>query len=206
MQVATKKNLLKILAPLVIVAALILVRGSIPRHFSIILDDNWKVQVTKPSFFKAVGRSVCTLEFLANDGKAKRIVFAESSFHQPIIILPSTESNVFYCVYDFDIDWQLIKISPNEPFQSLNPVLKGVIKNSDCRIERIAGTTANLADWKFAADELDRMSQLQFRRRYLGLEIPLIPINEFTLKSPLAGALRRYGDQGTYGDEDRPAP
>jgi hypothetical protein len=173
------------------------------RHVANIpLNNHWSVRIRQPSFVKTIFGSTCRMTFTSKNGATNTVDFNQDYFNCPVFVLPSAESNALFCVYDYDVDWQLIKFTFNEPFTSIaaDSPLWGMVTHCDCKVERI--TRGEVSNWNWVADAVGKMSSHEFRNQSLSLGFFGFHPN----RQELVMALRDFGKQGQYpGDVVVPA-
>lgn len=110
----SKKWLL--LVPLGIVVLLVLAI-SLPRTKEVKLANGARVHVRAASLLRSLQEEAnCEIEYEATPGKRGTIVLWQDFFDGVIFLLPSTNGNVLWCVYDYDVDLRLFKIDTSKPF------------------------------------------------------------------------------------------
>jgi hypothetical protein len=162
------------------------------RSSEIRLNDYWTVRVRRAPLIQSCHGSTCTMTFLSIGKETNTVVLGQDLFDSPAFILCSANSNVFYCIYDFDVDWQLIRIDQKQPFKppsTKNP-LQAVIRPSDCKVDRVP--PRDVSDWDFAAKMVEEMSRSQFHKQSLGFGLN---------QERLVKILRSSGEQGQYSED-----
>ena len=151
-------------------------------------------ELESPRSFKLYLGSFCSMTFVSKYKETNTVALSQGPYDAPSLIIRSPESNAFYCVYDFDVDWQLIKIHLKKPYKPLpkdNPLCE-IVLQSDCEIERI--TRGGVSDWNSAAETVARMSPSEFRKQSLGYRFLFPRIGQ----KQLVTALHSFGGQGQY--------
>lgn len=198
----SKKRVGRIIGSLILIfLGSIFIAAFLPRRFNIRLIGSWSVQIRRPSLCESASGSICTMTFTAG-GRKRNVDLTENCFNYPVLILASADSNAVYCLYDFDIDWQLIKLNLDQSFTPLpqNSPISGIVQHCECGVQRI--TRADDKEWKWAADEVENMSYHEFRQQCIGLA----PVGVLSSRHSVAVTLRNCGWQGQYsGDVFVPA-
>jgi hypothetical protein len=135
----------------------------------------------------------CTASIKSTESTNK-VVFYKNAFKSPVFILTGDSPNSFYCIYDHDVDWQLIRIRLTTPQHRLNdsPVLSSMILNSDCDIQRVSKKETNA--WFFAASQIEKMTDKMFRKESLCRSLS-------ASQADLVASLRNIGDQHEYPED-----
>ena len=111
---ASRKRLYLIPLGILLVIALI---GIIPRTKNIKLPNGGRARVTAASLFRSLfNEANCEIEYEPTPGKRGTVVLWQDFFDGAIFLLPSTNANVLWCVYDYDVDLRLFKIDTGKLF------------------------------------------------------------------------------------------
>jgi hypothetical protein len=174
----------------------ILLSCVIHKTIDIPLIGGGSIRLTQPSVLELVFKSTSTMAFNSGPGKEDIVILRRDYFDSPVIVIPSTKSNLFFCVYDNDVDWQLIRVDVSGQFRPLprtNP-LCDVVQFATCKIERVLKTDTN--DWNLVAIALEKMSETEYKDQSLGLN--LFGYRVRADRKKLAASMRNFGDQGQY--------
>src|SRR5579863_4819995 len=116
-------------------------------------------------FRPPVKDATSTIRMTPKNGRTEIIDLGVDWFDSPIMVLQSTNANTYFCVYDDDIDWQLLRIAPGQPYVPPPPksAASGIILNSTCRIEAVAKSDSN--QWHEVAAALNAMSPGEYNRK-----------------------------------------
>ena len=166
------------------------------RTINIPLNGGGSVTMENPSVLEWFFTSTCAITFSPRPGIVDSVDFGQGWFDAPIMVLPSTNTNVFLCIYDHDVDWQLIRIDLSQRFQPIpldNP-LHGIVRHSTCKIDRVPKSDAN--DWSYVAATLDKMPGRQYREQSRGLNLLFFRLR--AAQKDVAASMRNFGDQGQY--------
>jgi hypothetical protein len=114
--------------------------------------------------------------FRPKDREFQTINLWQDFADRPVILKFSTNGKALICLYNFDIDFRLIKIVYGDSSQSFQPKsdLEKLVVSSSCRIE-----TAGLDDWIEMSNYLKAMSPADFKRQSIPIcDLGIIKINE----------------------------
>jgi hypothetical protein len=182
---------------LLVVAVLL---ASISRTIHVPLTDGGYVSFLQPSLIGKFFSSSCAITFSPVHGKINSVVLDQNVFEGPLMVIPSTNTNVFLCIYDHDTDWLMIRIDLSQKFQPLssqNP-MQGHVLGSTCQIERVRRVDTN--DWYFAASALEKMPSKQFKDQSVGLDLLVYRLRND--QKYLAASMRAGANSGQYEDDD----
>ena len=145
--------------------------------------------------------STCEIEISTKGAKSSTVVLGQDWFDVPMLIIPSTNESVFYCVYDYDIDFQLLKFDLSQPFHALpsnNPMSAAVI-SATCGVERVRKVDGE--DWRLVGTALQQMPSHEYKRQVLrGLDLIFFRVT--TGQKFLSDSiLHNFGGQGQYSGE-----
>jgi len=122
-----------------------------------------EVRVKSASFFGSCFGSKCRVTYTGSSGSGDILLF-DGRPEGPLLVIPSSNSDVFYCLYDFDVGLRLLKIETNakfHPFSAKSP-LNHIVLASPWQISD--GTDS---DWLVAEKYLTSLSQSQFKQQSL---------------------------------------
>ena len=192
----TNHGLLKMAAALVLFV-IALLAASLKTNVRTVDTDTARFKVSSASLLASIKGSKCTIEYSNTNGQSASIDLAQTFLEFPILLLPITNGDFFFCVYYNDIDIQLIRFNPRLPFSALphdNPIRSDVIA-STCDVERVPKGSTN--DWAFVASALKAMSHKQFEGQSIPI-LDLVVYRKFFKQSELVTCISNYGDQGQY--------
>jgi hypothetical protein len=182
---------------LVILVALTVV--FFPRSITMPMKGGYVVRIVPAPYYRIVTHIVtstkCVIYFDSSSSPSNTVELAEAYFNSPILVVQSTNVNTFWCIYDNDVDWQLLRINPTHPFRPIpkhNPI-QSLVLRSTCEVERVVKADTN--DWEFVAATLESMSSSQYVAA--SIHLPFI----VTSQKDLVTSLRHFGDQGQYDGE-----
>jgi len=161
------------------------------------LKSGGSIKIISSSFRARLHGAQCAATISSKSGKVAELDFLQSYFCSPIIFFPSSDENVFFCLYDNDVDVQLIKINiGRSPLPGpADQVLKTIVLKSTCEIERVHKAETN--DWNFASQVLQRMPASEYRRN---VEV-FGSFGFYTSQKTLLKSVQNNGDQGQYNGE-----
>jgi hypothetical protein len=140
----------------------------------------------------------CLVEIKTKRGKGSTLILAQDWCDGPMLMIPSTNEDVFYCVYDYDVDFQLLRINLNQPFHALpsNGPMSTVVIRSGCGVNRVLKT--DNAAWQYVGGVLEEMPPREYKRAVLeGLDLVVYRLT--TDQKFLADSiLHKFGGQGQY--------
>jgi len=119
------------------------------------------VRLKPASFLGSVFGAKCTLTYKKGQNDEAHIDLLQTFWKWPVIVIPSTNCNVFLCIYDNDVDVQLLRIDPSHPFKTLpsSRPLSRIVLASSCEIDEASGD-----DLDFAINSLKIMPTDVFKR------------------------------------------
>jgi len=154
--------------------------------------NGWEIDLRQASILELAFGSKCNLHLKPPTGQPQSVELLQDWFRSPIVVIPSSKTNILFCVYDNDVDWQAIRIHADLPFAKIaqDSPLAGVVLRATCRIERVLKNDTN--DWHFMSDAVRQMSPRQFGNEAVHFGFLR------TSKEQLAHSLQNFGDQGQY--------
>src|SRR5665213_2862809 len=110
----------------------------IHKNIEIPLIGGGSIRLTQPSVVELFFKSTSTMTFNSGPAKTDTVILRRDYFDSPVIVIPSTKSNLYFCVYDNDVDWQLIRVDVSGQFRPLprTSPLCDVVQFATCKIER----------------------------------------------------------------------
>jgi hypothetical protein len=155
------------------------------------------ITIRAASLFGVIRGSRCTLAITSRTGRTGTVDLSQDYFDSPITVVPSTNDDVFFCVYDYDVDIQLLKLDLRELPQASprSTVLGAIILATTCKIERVQKGDSN--DWDQAASTLEKMPVEEFRNESVS-RLDLIVLRAYRNKSSISASMRNFGNQGQY--------
>jgi hypothetical protein len=139
-----------------------LLSGFLRQRIDVTFSDGSFARITPASTWNSFQEgSKSTITYTSKSGQAGTVVLWQDFFHFPITVLPARDPNVLLCLYDFDVDFRLIRINTAKKFK---PFLPGSILNSIVCVspwEVRAGTTN---DWEVTMDYLKKIRPSEFKR------------------------------------------
>lgn len=171
-----------------------------PLRIDRLLSSGDLIEVTSPSVLESFSVTTCSIQIKSKSGTGAKLELLQSWYDLPFMVIPSTNKNLFYCVYDHDTDFQLLKIDVSSNFSRppRNAVMSANIVNSTCEVYRVK--PSETGEWTNAARIIQAMSPYQFRHQAIGglrLGFCRIP----TSQKYIVDCMFNCGNQGAgYGD------
>jgi hypothetical protein len=157
------------------------------------------ITIERPCLFRSLKKARCTLKLISRGGLAGQVQLLQTLDKSPIFVLPYTDSaNTFLCIYDNDVDVQLLRIDLGNAFRPTDRILRPIVLAATCRVERVAKTDTNV--WAAAAKILQRMPANEFRRMSVPC-LDLVVFKRYFEQGNLVAALENGGYQGAYDGE-----
>ena len=184
-------KVLRLFALLLLV--LVIVVLLLPQHIDTTLKTGGLIAVKAPSFLVSAAGGTCVISIKLKSGIMAQVDLVQGLLHTPLIVIPSTDENIFYCIYDHDTDFQLLKFDLNHTFHPLakDEAMSSSILNSSCEVYRVKKVDTN--DWVAAAEVLQEMSPDEYNRQVIGgLRLGLFRIH--TDRTVVLNSLRNFGE------------
>lgn len=181
-------KLIAVLFILFVVAVLVL-----PQHIDTTLKSGDSIDIKAPSFLASAVGGTCVINIKLKSGVVGQMSLVQGLLHTPLIVIPSTNENIFYCIYDHDTDFQLLKFDLAHTFQppAKDEVMSSSILGSSCEVYRVKRTDTN--DWAAAAEILQTMSPSEYNRQVIGgLRFGFFQIH--TARTVVLSSMRNYGE------------
>jgi len=175
------------------IAAVVLV----PQKVHNDLRSGGLVEIKPASLCEASLGGGCNVLLKSSSGHEARLTLHQDLFNSPIIVLPTTNADVFICVYDYDVDFQLLRFDVGQPFRRL-PGKRFVNANvlaSTCRVDRVTPEEGDY--WNETHEALQTMARSEYKRQAVGLNL-LFCVAQ-TSQSVVMDAMTNCGGQGVYG-------
>jgi len=180
--------------------AIAVLLASISRTIRVPLADGGYVSFPQCSLIGTFFSSNCIITFSPKQGKIDSVDLVQDYFDGPVMVMPSTNTNVFFCIYDGDVDWLVIKIDVSQEFHQIprESPIHNLVRGSTCKIQRVRRVDTN--DWDFVADALEKMPSKQFKDQSAGLDLLVYRLRNS--QKDLAASLRNGVNGGQYADDD----
>src|SRR5690349_11664193 len=96
------------------------------------LKDGGRVRIVPASFLGTFRESRCLVTYTPKGGRGGTIALLETRIEWPVMVIPSTETNVLLCLYNFDMDLRLLRIDTEKKFTPFLPdsPLRFVVRES----------------------------------------------------------------------------
>jgi len=140
-----------------------------PKVKNIDLSNGLRIHVTKPHWWRDIFPEANTkMRVEMKSGRKGNVSLWQDVFDGPIYVLPGTNTNAFFCLYDFDTCYCLFRIDSGLPFQPVptNSRLYRILFTSDCYIRE-----ATYFEWHEVMDELQKTSSSDFSRQRMRLDL-----------------------------------
>lgn len=154
--------------------AMILIIAGLLFAFIIAGCFSWKVETSLPTgsivriksapFVMSFFDSQCEISYGQKSKNGGKILLLDSRPEGPIILIPSTNNKVFFCLYEFDVELRLLKIEPETVFRMFptNSTLSEVVIESPWQI-----SDGDASDWHEAIQYLKHLSPNEFSQQSL---------------------------------------
>jgi hypothetical protein len=121
-----------------------------PQHIKTILGSGGSIKIHAASILQPFS-ATCAIHLESKSGMSAETDLVQGWLDGPLIVVPSPDENIFYCVYDHDTDFQLLRIDLKAPFvpPARNTSLGDAILSSTCAVHRVKPGETN--DWNAAA-------------------------------------------------------
>ena len=185
-----------VLIILLYVAAVLL----FPHRINCVYANGDSVSIWEPSFLGAVASGTCIVQISSESGKCATVRLREGCFDLPLVVVPSANKDVFYCIYDHDVDFLIVKIDLGRGFSPPpkdGPLSENILPSS-CAVARVRNFDTN--NWVPAVAALEAMPPDQFNRQVIGgLRLGFCHLH--TAQQVAVDELRNYGSQGGYNGD-----
>ena len=145
------------------------------------------------SLYQAFTDGQCEIHIETTSGKKANLTLYEGILDLPVIVLPLS-SNGCIGVYDYDVDFQLLKIDVSQPFQPMMSKLfvKSIVRNSSCKFDRVEN--GDTATWEAARIALQQLPAKDYKKQAAGFN--LLFCTARTGQQTLVEELKKYSYQG----------
>ena len=143
--------------------ALIVLMGLIPWSKKIPLGNDNYAHIAKASLVRSLWpEAYSTIYYQPKDGQSGKIILWQDVFDGTVLLLPSSNTNVLLCLYDYDVDFRLFRIDTDKMFKPLSPDsdLNSILFSCTWKIGD--GTEA---DWQELLNYLHKVSSSDFARQ-----------------------------------------
>jgi hypothetical protein len=191
------RTLIKYAALIAVVFLLcILVIVTIHRKIDVKFKNGGSVKMRAAAILGSRSGSTCRVEIDSKSGKHAGLDLFQDWANMPLMVIPTTNEDVFLCIYDYDVDFQLLRLDLSKKYQPLKAsvFIRANVSRSDCEVTRVLKTDAD--DWSNAVDTIQQMSAHQYRRGANGLELGIFSLH--TTQKTLLNSLRNFGNQDQY--------
>lgn len=135
----------------------------IPRQSNLPIGRSGYALVKPATFLRSVFNEASTkIRIISNSGQAGEVVLWQDPFDGPSMVIPAVETNVFFCLYDFDTQYLLVRIDLARPFEAIDAqdILNRVLFSATCRV-----SNASSGDWNQAVAYLKAVTARDFRQQ-----------------------------------------
>jgi len=113
-----KSSLIILLVSLVI--GFLMVLAIIPSSTSVNYGARGSAFIKPATFVRSLRQQAyCTIRYEPKSGQPGTIVLWQDAFDGPTMLLPAKNTNILLCLYDFDIDYRLLRIDTSKSFTPL---------------------------------------------------------------------------------------
>lgn len=163
------------------------------KHIEVRFGESDSLEIRPASLIEATLRGKCSVDIRTSSNRKAHIELYQDMSNSPVLVIPAKEAGIFVCIYDYDVDFQLLRINMNQPFDPKpgEGFVKSNVLSSTCKVERI-GTNEDL-DWSTVKDALMQMPRSAYRQQAIGCDFLQ------TDQQTLLDAIRNHGNQGVYG-------
>lgn len=156
------------------------------------------IEIHSPSFLASLSDSAASrVEVETISGRK----FYVDLLNSPLIVIPSTNHNVFFCICMQDPYYVVVRMNIGQPFQKIpqqSPIEAEVVA-SNCRIDRVLERQSE--DWAFITSQVEKMSARQYRRQCAAaISLFGLPLLHQPRKW-LTASMRNHGDVGSFDDD-----
>ena len=148
------------------------------------LADGGRLRVSAPRLCSSVLGTTCEISYQSKGGSPQKITLYAGYVDWTVAAIPSTNINVFYCLYNYDGPLVLLRIDLRKKWT----VQKEAQNLVSCLVEvsPFEAQEANVDDWQEALEYIEKLPANTYKDR-------VVPEMDF-------GIVRRYTDQKTlYG-------
>lgn len=170
----------------------------VPHNTRARLPNGGTLKIHTGSFLASLLESASRIEIQPVSGRTVHVELLNSS---PLVVIPSTNHNIFFCVCYQDPYLVLIRININEPFQKIprESPIRDTVAGANCKIERVLYRQAE--DWTLVASQLKNMPSSMYKRQSApGLSWFGFPVL-YNSQRVLAASMRNRGDVGEFEDD-----
>ena len=149
--------------------AIVGVVALLPQGKRIPLADGASAEVRRSGFLRALlPEAKTTINYTSPARQAGRLIIWQGPFAGPVLLIPAHRTNVFLCLYDYDVDYRLLRIDTSRPFRALleGVTLRKILFASTWDIQE-----GDSADWEDLVAYLQQLSTHSFEQQ--SIPIPL---------------------------------
>jgi hypothetical protein len=173
--------------------------ASVHRTVKVVFKGGGAAELKPASLLASIFGAKCVIAIESISGKKATIDLLQDRFNGPLTVVATTNENIFLCIYNYDVDIQILRIDLTQKFHTLQTgdFLLGTVLESTCKVDRVKRGDSN--DWNTAVAGLKQMTSKEYKQEATGLDLGLFRIQ--TNQGRLLASLRNFGDQGIYPDD-----
>jgi hypothetical protein len=145
--------------------AAIVVFFVMPNFKHVAVPNGGEAHACGAPLWRAVFREAkASFDYTTKKGDRGSFAFWEDIADGPIMLMQGKDTNILYCLYDFDVELILVRIDTSKP-NNLSPLpdrLNRITFDSTWSL-----TEADFSEWQYVISELQHMSSRDYRRQLL---------------------------------------
>ncbi len=148
------------LASGILFLALAVLPGAMPRVLHIPVLGGGQLRISTPRIWGCLLDVPCKITYTAGRSSVT-VLLSQGYVDWCMTALPSTNANVFYCLYNYDGPLVLLRVDTDKKWsipKSTQSVCSCLVETSPCQIQE-----ASVADWQEALDYLEKLPASAFR-------------------------------------------
>src|SRR6267142_4457420 len=103
-----------------VVIGFLMVSAMVPSSTSVDLGARGSAFIKPATFLRSLRQEAyCTIRYEPKSGQPGTIVLWQDVFDGPTTLLPAKNTNILLCLYDFDVDYRLLRIDTSKSFRPL---------------------------------------------------------------------------------------
>lgn len=137
--------------------------GLVPRTSEVALHNGLSARVSIPPFWRTMfPEAKSTISYEPMPGSSGKLVLWQNIFDGVVTVIPGNQTNVLFCLYDFDVGLCLFKIDTAKPFKTPpnDTNLKHVLFTCTWEIQE-----ATPEDWQYFLKYLHACAPKAFAKR-----------------------------------------
>lgn len=167
-----------------------------PHRTKTSLPNGGSIEIHSPSFLGSLSDSTSRIEIKTISNQT----FFLELLNNPMIVIPSTNDNVLFCICMQDPYYVVVRMDISQPFRKIprESPIEGTVVGSNCRIDRVLERQSE--DWAFIASQVEKMPAHQYKRQ-CATAISLFGISLHQPQKWLTASMRNHGDAGSFDDD-----